>query len=558
MHRLLLIALALLLALPHPADAQTSLDCEWGGTWLISYTIIQQWSNPVSSLAQSMATETGAASVDALCAGGAPTFTGDAEGQIAVFDVRGQVCGAEYTSSVSGSIGVSGKFPVFSMRFDAASGGAVCYLQREATSWIPRTFRFITNSIDEGYVYDGDVIEMFYDDPQMQSAPSRFIANGGEIDYAFVFDIHRYPHPEILDAASQYRRYFLQTVPLTSRFTTTVDWDHSPEPSAMLRIHDNDPKPMVVDGDEVYFDIPVGGIEQTGEVALRIIFDSGIYAYGSIRSNRTPTPEQVGMVVVPMPSWATNSGLDFSAHPDGEMVMYRATHGIPETPLETPIVEIPDFVPYVGGKWGLAPVQMIVNVGATSLGGPRTEDIEGTGTLYFAGDEHEIVFDGSLSTNMTAEELEIIESPFSIELSEPVTMTRSMPLIALVPGVAALYAVPYVGDLVAALSSFASIQAQITADVSGYGTLGVTPNDELGITSGSVNYQLGGTVAASASLYLAWLQISGNITGSVDMALAPQPAISDCNLILGFTVQAGAVGIGSFTLPEFTQVPLCN
>lgn len=561
MRGLLLIVLSLLFSSPHFSAAQENLDCTWAGTWLISYTIIQEWNNPQGGgLAVALATETGAATVEAVCSGSAPTLSGEATGQLAVFDVQGQQCGAEYTAALSGTMDVSAEFPIFNLHFDTTTGSSVCYMQEVATQATGRTVRLITSSIDDGHVYDGDAGSIAYDDPQSAAAVSGFLDIGGTIEIDYFIDAYRSPSPEILEGSSRFRRYFLQTVPLLNRFSATVDWDYSPEPSATFRIHEDEPQPMVVEDDEIYFDIPVGAIQQTGEVAARVILTTGVDYYGMTRRTRRLTPEQVGIVIVPMPSWATNSGLTFQPEAQESHVIYRATKGIPETPLETPIVEIPDFVPYVGGKWGLSPVQMIVNVGATSLGGPQTENIGGTGTFYFAGEEYDLVFDGSFSTDMntTTQQLEVIESPFTIELSDPVTFTRSLPLLAVVPPVAALYAVPYIGDLVAALSSFASIRAQITADVSGQGRLGITLNNELGITSGSLNYQLGGTVATTASLYIAWLQISGSITGNVEMALAPQPTITDCNLIMGFTLTGGVFGGSTFTLPEFTQVPLCD
>jgi hypothetical protein len=203
---------------------------------------------------------------------------------------------------------------------------------------------------------------------------------------------------------------------------------------------------------------------------------------------------------------------------------------------------------------------MIVNVAATSLSGPRTENIDGTGTLHFAGNDYDVEFDGSFSTNMnpTTQQLEVIESPFTIALSEPVTFSRSLPVLTIVPGLAALYGVPVLGDLAEALS-LATLNLTVTANLDGNGTIGVTSNDELGITSGLVSYQLGGTGSVVVGVpSVAWLQVSGNITGNVGMALAPQPAISDCSLITGFTLAGGIVGGYTFSLPEFTQVPLCD
>lgn len=547
MSRFLLIVTMLLLLIPSPASAQTGPNCLYEGRWLLSYAIVFEYGSADLPGAFARWVEYGAIGVEAVCAEGGATFSGDGNGNIEVVNNFGPLCSGDFEAIIAGKITDSGaNYPIFNVEF-----APLTYINGDCGSGGTRTLALVTSEIIDVGVFEGNLITGFV---LAEEIPQDQVTRE-----VYIVEAERRYRPEVLEVQPEYTRYFLRDVPLTDRFTFTMDWDGAPEPAVDLSLQGGEWVSMSVSGDEASYLVSIQSIPLTDDnfattnivpVTMDIRFPF---------TQRLPislSPDQIRMAIVAVPSWASAS--DFYHITQNGHVVYHTEKYIPSQPIQTPTVTVPDLVPTIGGTWGLEPVQMIVNVGINSLGTTHSEDITGVGALHFAGETYEVKFDGDLWTTITGNGVEILNSPFTISLEEPVVIKDSIPLISFVPALGGISSLPVVGDILETFFSPVSLELQVTADVTGSGIIGVTPAGELGITEGTLKLSVNGTVGGVAAIPIAWFGLLGTIGADVVINLVPEASITECNMQIGVIVAAGAEGQGTGYESLLTQIPLCE
>jgi hypothetical protein len=555
----LLIVLLLLAATTLVSDdissAQPVTTCPHEGRWKISYVIVFEYG--ISGLEGPGARweEYGTIFFNVNCDGSiySEGYTGG--GNITVVNIFDTGCSGDYEDvPITGSVTDSGGFPVFNIVFSPFS-----YINGDCNDGesAPRDLVMHTNQkIDEG-TYEGDLITSVV---LADAIPDEDVTI--EI---YIVEAERRYRPEIVQVNPQYTKYFLHGIAVDDKYSFVMNWDGAPKPSADLSIQGGEWQPMEIDGDNATYtvkitDLPFTEADFASSKVIPVTMEM-TYPFITFHRSFAVNPDQVRMAVVEVPSWAKKK--PFTATPEGDHIVYRTTRMFPEKAIETPQVDIPKIVPVIGGKWGLEPVQMTVNIGVNSLGSTHSEKITGTGKLNLGGKAYALEYGGDFWTEIDLQsgvQPKVNNNPnhFTIKLKEPVIISESIPILSFVPFFNQLLNAPVIGDLLKSAAALVSLKFQLTAAVDGMGYFDVLPTDELGITEGSLNLSIDGTIAGSANIGVAWLVVAGTIGADVEISLAPEVTLSTCNMPVGITVVVGAVELGTTQFPLFTSIPLCD
>ncbi|SMO64108.1 T9SS type A sorting domain-containing protein [Gracilimonas mengyeensis] len=207
----------------------------------------------------------------------------------------------------------------------------------------------------------------------------------------------------------QYRKIFLQDVPLENRFTVKTDWGNTPVEDRLVTIRINEVNPWKVlrdAPDEFAFNVDMGSTSN----GLNAMPDNEI----EVRISGCLGSEQEilhTVSVVKAPDWLETDKVEVL--PKNGHVIYQREWKIPDEPIEASVT-IPSEVPYWSGLWGLDKTQFEARFNASSLGGTTEGLIEGN-TAFGLGPYLQIAItaEGLTELELTPQQL----GPFTGDLT---------------------------------------------------------------------------------------------------------------------------------------------
>jgi len=336
----------------------------------------------------------------------------------------------------------------------------------------------------------------------------------------------------------EYTEYFLEGISFDNTYQAMVDWNGQ---TPGIVTFDLAGQTVSVPGDtDVYADLDVGQAPAGAQQVQVMAFTS----------DGTPSaPESIPVQIVPLQPWAQDAGFHVLETYDDALwhhVRYTGTANVPSEPLELPYLDV-SAIPVFGGKWGVPPIQLDVELFATSAGGvDQPGDVTGKVQLYLGGDAAALDVDheGQATTNLTPTAL-LIDKAYIEFQPEPLALEKQLGIVDLVPGMGSLSGVPVVGDLIQALNSIASITARLTGALAGHADIG--PNaaqSELTFTQGSLTPTSTVGVSAQFNLFgLAWAYVYGGGSGTFVIVVAPNSHLENCVVALQFGAGAGLQGV---------------
>ncbi len=344
--------------------------------------------------------------------------------------------------------------------------------------------------------------------------------------------------PEIRSFEPQYREVFLAEVSAANRFTAVVDWKDAPPEarSAVFNLNGVE-RAAQIQGDNAIITYDMGTDFQAdangGNNQLSVIART---ASGS------SAPATLSPKVVPVPPWAAPPSA-FTASPGVSYV--RETIGVPEPPFDAQI-EIPAYIPYLGGQWGLSPTRARLGIKAASSGAPVSGLVSGE-TGFALGQliaPVHLPLDGETHTTLTTGSTLRTDGHVHLHLPR-ISYDKTWPLIELIPGVQAFCDTPIIGEAACALLSSAvngGVRAYVGAefDLTAYfkGEAGA-----LELTGGAGTGTLTATVSGWGDvLGFAGLYVVGGGSGSLTVSLPPARVSSSGSL--SFAAYGHIAGMG--------------
>jgi len=320
--------------------------------------------------------------------------------------------------------------------------------------------------------------------------------------------------PIITTLKAQYIQNFLQGVKrVPNQFTAEVDWNGGEPGRVVFRLGAAEPVPVT--GASPYtFTAEMGDLP--GSAVLDVV---------AINSEGTASaPRQLGVTIVPVPAWARD--IAWAAQLKSGYVLYAGQKRFPQQPASFSF-NVPDWIPYVGGSWGLLPTQFNANLNADSRGQEATAAVTGFGGFGLGSESYDMTFSGSATTLLGSTQLEFLRGKAGLAFTPPFYRARYANLLNYFPGLQGLENIPLIGrytkDLVTA-------RASVRATLQGEGELTVQ-NDQLLFKNGR------GTVLPQVDLIPlrlgpGWLyvEVRGVANGSVTFDFAPKFKLTTCFL----------------------------
>ena len=346
--------------------------------------------------------------------------------------------------------------------------------------------------------------------------------------------------------------YFLAGVPFKNTYTALIDW------------HDNPPGTV---------DFSLVGQTQNvpDNQPAQAAFELGTLPAGNnpltvtaIGADGTPSgSDTYDVIIVPLEPWAKAANFIAAETKMDEIipvVIYRGKTGLPPKPLELPYLDM-SWLPAIGGKWGIPPFQIEVNLSANSGGGPSDpEPVTGNPGLFLGGKSPALAIqvDGEAVTDLT--ETALLFDHGQVQFNLPATVfSHNVGVVDLIPGLSSVYSIPLLGDLVKSLNAVAGISLQTIASAKGQADLGVAPDKSaLVFTQGQVTPAIELKAQPGINIFgLAWLNVSGGGKGEFTIQIAPDPQLKQCQFSLQFGANVGVQGLFSQSFSQPYKLVQC-
>lgn len=337
--------------------------------------------------------------------------------------------------------------------------------------------------------------------------------------------------PIVTGAASQYEQYFLTGIPADNNLKATVDWKQSTPEEVHFGFQGNQTT------------VPTNDTSATWPLNMALLTPglNPVNITATDTNGLTSLEYIFNYHGVPVPAWATPANL--VAQPQGDHLLYSGKLKFPAKPFSK-MVQIPDFIPVIGGPWGIQPIQFTANLQTNSSGAPTNGPITGTGGLALGSDVFNFNTDGQVITQLTDAEMLFDSQNSHVNMSfTPNPYTKQIGLISLIPASSNMFNIPVVGDLLKAINSIFAINVTVAPKLSGKGNLGIIGN-EIGFTSGQITSDLLLKALAEINLKLASAYAGGGGNGSLVVNVASPPTVANCFINLFF--EAGAKSSGLF------------
>jgi hypothetical protein len=345
--------------------------------------------------------------------------------------------------------------------------------------------------------------------------------------------------PVVTGVTQELEQIFLEKItPVLNTYTASIDWQGEDPGQVLFRVGAG---ATTIVGD-------LNGTTASAPIQIDSLpaGDNILTVTAISLGNKTSAPFERIIQVVPVPEWAVPSL--FTATTKEGFVLYESTaqRPVPAQPAEAKVT-IPDFVPYLGGVWGLMPTQFQVNMAASSAGGLSNAPVVGAGGVGVGGRVFPLTVrsDSFFRTNMTDGGLLLDDSSVKMELPESF-FTRSLGLLEVIPGASVLRDIPFIGSAV----DVSVFTAQLRTSLSGEGKLGADGAD-LNFVDGSATSKVGMAVAGGPNFSnFVFLQLIGSVDGTMTFGLTPDIHLTNCTLSGSIFAFYGAFGfIGTFPSP---------
>lgn len=401
----------------------------------------------------------------------------------------------------------------------------------DAGSAPPATWQFSLSSPPGGTTISGD-FRILYDDPDgmdYEQLAQMFRDQGFEVTLTKGWTLTREPQPEVLGLTASLRQYFLAGIPVTNRYTASIDWDDAGPGTARFILNGGAARPMNVNGNTATYDLPLASVAGTGDFPISV--EAELDGRVSRMDNLGP------LTLVPVPAWV--GPFHLQPQTQGDHVRYSGNWALPEKPLDARVV-LPTALPYVGGTWGVLPTQLKLDLAANSLGTRETGGLSAQGGFGLGKQVYKLAAAGNIYGTITHDSLNL-ESD-ELKLSTPKMSYREhLGLVSVIPGASSLFSVPFLGDVLQALDSALGVTGEVHGSMTGRGRLGVS-GDTLKLTEGNFDATLGVTATGGLDTPVAWATVSGGGDGSLSMQIVPTVKVNSCQVLLSFALRAGAFG----------------
>jgi hypothetical protein len=344
--------------------------------------------------------------------------------------------------------------------------------------------------------------------------------------------------PVVEVVTPEYEFIFLEGISLQNTYEAIINWNDS-EPGKVVFTLAGDSRETAGGGEVVAQAMDMGG-PPAGTHPLEVV------AYTA--DGAPSAPHAVDVQIAALDPWAKDASFGLQGPTGGfpSGVIYEGTAHIPPEPIKLPYADL-SGIPLVGGKWGVPPIQLDVNLLATSLGGVSEEaPVEGDVSLMLGSEErsHHLEIEGGATTNLTPERLEFDQGTATFDLTD-VTIKKHVGLADLVPGVRRTFDKPVVGGLLKTLDSVTRVTGRIDASLTGETDIG--PSDDLShltFTRGYLKPRASVSVEATPHFFkLAYAFVSGGGVATFKIQIAPDQRLEDCDVSLRFSA---GVGVGNW------------
>lgn len=570
------------------------------GKWGMTYT--QKYKNQSGASEfnfQISATVNGAVNFDAAC-DGSTTITGPS-GANTEFDIDAKLALPGSTQAASCEILMNLAFT--NLRFVAGSqanrpsasanvsatraaggkgcsgdGGMLSTVQAMEAAIQPTT-RTMTWQISHD---EADV-----DRPQWLSGPAQWQGNGDQNFFKSAndgsasrldsseFGVTMVPigkNPELQPLTADIENVFLAKVPqVTNTYSANVaDWGGKPgEVTFTLSGPGGNVAEKTVAADQMSGNLASAQFE-IGNL------DAGDYTVRAVAKNaigRKSGSSDLALRINPVPDWAAPFHLQIESIGgqkcgNHKCVIYSGHNVLhwPDTGTSMPDIDVPAFIPFVGGKWGFSPIAFDATIRPRSLVAsaeyPQLDDgpVAGSGSLSIAG--HAISFkmrtDSAMRTPMAATALNFTQgkvdgksaapSVARFEDPEEKKLEGSVDLLTLVPGASGVYKIPVLGGFVQwVMPSIADYS--VTLNLGGAAAFGVPDGKAVKLSGGQIRLDpIVANVGFGPNTPAGGFQLQGQFNGMMAMSLNPL-AIQDCNFTFRFFLRAGG-GTHTTMIPE--------
>lgn len=412
---------------------------------------------------------------------------------------------------------------------------------------IGATWQFMLAAPPQGLTITGD-FRTLYDNPDVmdyEQIAQMFRDQGFEVTLAKSWTLTRAPQPAVVDFFATLRQYFLAGIPVTNRYTAAIDWDGSGPGQARFFIGSDPARAMNVAGDVATLDLPLATVAGVGDLPISVEAEL---------DGRIDRRDGLGpLTLVPVPAWA--SVFNLQPQVQGDHVRYRGEFALPSQPLDAHIT-LPDFIPYIGGTWGLLPTQLKLALAANSLGTRETGGLSAQGGFGLGRRIFTLAAQGAIYGTLTRTALTFESDQLSLS-TPPIVFREQLGLVSLIPGASAAFDIPVIGGLLQALNSALGVSAEVHGAMTGRGRLGVT-GETLALTEGSFDATVGVLATAGLDTPFAWATVAGGGDGSLKMQIVPTARVLACQVLLSFRARAGALGFSVVDVGKQWQVLSCT
>lgn len=435
----------------------------------------------------------------------------------------------DYSQATGNVVSGSGGLPRIDVRYgqgavsasDCTDGGPAA-----AATW-----QFSLSTPPQDRTIAGD-FRVVYDDPNgmdYEQLKQMFMDQGFEVTLTKGWTMTRQPQPAVLGLSASLRQYFLAGIPVTNRYTASLDWDGAGPGSAAFILGGGAPRAMAVSGNTATYDLPLASVAGTGEFPISV--EAELDGRVSRLDNLGP------LTLVPVPAWA--SPFNLQPQVQGDHVRYSGGWALPEKPIDAHVT-LPDAIPYVGGTWGILPTQLKLTLAANSLGTREPGGLSAQGGFGLGKQVYRLDAAGGIYGTITPASLNFESDELSLSTPK-LSYQQHLGLVSVIPFASSLFSVPYLGDLLQALDSSLGVTGEVHGTLTGRGRLGVA-GDTLKVTEGSYDATLGVVATGGLDTPVAWATITGGGDGSLSMQLAPSVKLNSCQVLLSFAFRAGALG----------------
>lgn len=304
--------------------------------------------------------------------------------------------------------------------------------------------------------------------------------------------------------------------------------------------------------------------------------DPGDYTVRAVAKNaagKSSNASDLALRINPVPEWAQPFHLQVESIGgqkcgSRKCVIYTGHETLhwPDTGASLPDIDVPAFIPFIGGKWGFSPISFDATIRPRSLTTqpefPQLDDgpVTGSGGLSIAGNaiSFKMRADSAMRTPMTATALDFTQGKVDAHSAAPSVarfedpnekkLEGSIDLLTLVPGASNAYKIPVLGGVAQWLMPSIA-DYSVTLNLGGAAAFGAPGGNAVKLTGGQLRLDpIVANVGFGPNTAAGGIQLQGQFNGMLAFGLAPL-AIEDCNFTFRFFLLIGG-GTHTTMIPD--------